>query len=176
MDQGKERQLYTVWNGRVHSTDREVAVARIEDTDTRYQQHMTLTTGLVVGDGVTSERDVAVRMLHMIAERRPDADIYALAVHGDGDDDLHLHAHVAFGTRTTLRRDDLQHFREAAYALECELAPQWEDRGRASLFQEEERQVERSLAYGIEAHFHASNEASRTDEDLQRKDLYVAWE
>ena len=126
MDQGQERQLYTMSQGRVRVTDREMAAAQIEDTHTLYQQHMTITTGLRAADGMVNEREVAEQLLRMIADRRTDADIYALAVHSDGQDDVHLHAHVAFGTRTTLRHDDLRHFREAAYALECDLAPRWE--------------------------------------------------
>lgn len=44
MDEKERTQLYKLEDGRFAETDRLEAVARIEDTQTKYQQHLTFTT------------------------------------------------------------------------------------------------------------------------------------
>lgn len=122
MDERENTQLYTLEGGELVETDRHEAAARIEDTDTKYQQHLAFTTKLDAGDTLVNERDTAEFVARTIQERRPDAEIYAIAVHSDGKgDEKGVHVHAIVGTATTLRRDDLTHFREKAYELEQRL-------------------------------------------------------
>ena len=122
MDERENTQLYALERGELVETDRHEAAARIEDTDTKYQQHLAFTTKLDAGDTLVNERDTAEFVARTIQERRPDAEIYAIAVHSDGKgDEKGVHVHVIVGTATTLRRDDLTHFREKAHELEQRL-------------------------------------------------------
>ena len=122
MDERENTQLYTLEGGQVVETDRYEAAARIEDTETKYQQHLAFTTKLDSSDTLVNERDAAEFVARTIQERRPDAEIYAVAVHSDGKgDEKGVHVHAIVGTKTTLRRDDLTHFREEAYKLEQRL-------------------------------------------------------
>ncbi|WP_147363907.1 hypothetical protein [Deinococcus cavernae] len=66
------------------------------------------------------ERQTAQELAQAIQARRPDAEIHALAVHQQGQEG-NIHVHVVFGTDTTLRREDLSHFREVAYQMEKNL-------------------------------------------------------
>ncbi|WP_169726668.1 hypothetical protein [Deinococcus murrayi] len=119
MDERENTQLYKLENGELRETDRHEAAASIEDTSTQYQQHLAFTTKLDSAVTHVNEREAAEHVARSIQERRPDAEIYAIAVHSDGKgDEKGIHVHVIVGTRTTLRRDDLRHFREEAYKLE----------------------------------------------------------
>ena len=147
MDEREHTQLYTLDHGEFQITDRYAAAARIEDTQTRYQQHLAFTTSLDSGSTLINEREVAELVARSIQERRPDAEIYALAVHSDGKgDEKDVHVHVIVGTTTTLRRDDLTHFREEAYKLEQHL--ERENTLESSVPEKDwirERQAERQL-------------------------------
>ena len=122
MDEREHTQLYKLENGELRETDRYEATAQIEDTDTKYQQHLTFTTKLDSAATHVNEREAAEHVARSIQERRPDAEIYAVAVHSDGKgDEKGVHVHAIVGTKTTLRRDDLTHFREEAYKLEEKL-------------------------------------------------------
>lgn len=122
MDERENTQLYTLENGRLQETDRYEAAARIEDTETRYQQHLAFTTKLDSAGTHINEREAAEHVARSIRERRPDAEIYAVAVHSDGKgDEKGVHVHAIVGTKTTFRREDLTHFREEAYKLEQRL-------------------------------------------------------
>lgn len=122
MDEREHTQLYKLENGELRETDRYEAAARVEDTDTKYQQHLTFTTKLDSAVTHVNEREAAEHVARSIQERRPDAEIYAVAVHSDGKgDEKGVHVHAIVGTKTTLRRDDLTHFREEAYKLERKL-------------------------------------------------------
>lgn len=123
MDQKEEKDLYRYdkRSGLAETTRHEVAEF-IERTDTRYQQHMAFTTQ-VRGDAPMlpdHERQTAQELAQAIQARRPDAEIHALAVHQQGQEG-NIHVHVVFGTDTTLRREDLSHFREVAYQMEKNL-------------------------------------------------------
>lgn len=122
MDEREHTHLYKLENGELRETDRYEAAAQIEDTDTKYQQHLTFTTKLDSAVTHVNEREAAEHVARSIRERRPDAEIYAVAVHSDGKgDEKGVHVHAIVGTKTTLRRDDLTHFREEAYKLEQKL-------------------------------------------------------
>lgn len=122
MDERENTQLYAFRDGQLQEIDRYEAVAQIEDTETKYQQHLAFTTKLDSSDTLVNERGAAEMVARSIQERRPDAEIYALAVHSDGKgDEKGVHVHAIVGTATTLRRDDLTHFRECAYQLEQHL-------------------------------------------------------
>lgn len=122
MDERENTQLYSLEGGQVVETDRYEAAARIEDSETKYQQHLAFTTKLDSSDTLVNERDAAEFVARTIQERRPDAEIYAVAVHSDGKgDEKGVHVHAIVGTATTLRRDDLTHFREKAHELEQRL-------------------------------------------------------
>lgn len=119
MDEREQTQLYTLDQGHLHETDRHEAHDRIEDTETNYQQHLAFTTTSDSGKTFIDEREAARHIAQVIIERRPDAEIYALAVHSDGKgDERAVHVHAIVGTMTTLRHDDLRHFREQAGVLE----------------------------------------------------------
>jgi len=119
MDEREHTQLYSYERNELVVTDRHQAAARIEDTETRYQQHMAFTTAIASEAALIQERALAERVARSIQERRPDAEIYAIAVHSDGKgEEKDVHVHVILGTQTTLRRDDLTHFREEAYKIE----------------------------------------------------------
>lgn len=136
MDERENTQLYTLENGELTETDRHEAAARIEDTETKYQQHMTFTTKLESMNTLVNEREAAEHVARAVQERRPDADIYAVAIHGDGKgEEKGVHVHITFGTSTTLRRDDLTHFREQAHQLEQKL-----ERSNARELSEPERE------------------------------------
>lgn len=122
MDERENTQLYTLENDRLIEINRHHAATLIEDTQTRYQQHLVFTTKLDSSDTLVNEREAAEFVARTVRERRPDAEIYAVAVHSDGKgDEKGVHVHVTFGTNTTLRRDDLTHFREQAHKLEQRL-------------------------------------------------------
>ncbi|WP_145999586.1 hypothetical protein [Deinococcus sp. UR1] len=122
MDERENTQLYVVDRDRLREIDRHEVEARIEDTETRYQQHLVFTTQLDSGQNYVNERELAESVARSIQDRRPDADVYAVAVHSDGKGEEKLiHVHAIVGTETTLRREDLRHFREAAYQLELEI-------------------------------------------------------
>ena len=121
MDEKERTQLYKLENGRFSETDRLEAVARTLDTQTKYQQHLTFTTQLP-GEAEIDQRRAAQLVAEAVQERRPDADIYAVAVHQQEGGNIHVH--VCFGTDTTLRRGaegDLVHFQRQAYQLEQQL-------------------------------------------------------
>jgi len=119
MDEREHTQLYRLENGKLLETDRYEAAAQIQDTDTKYQQHLTFTTKLDSAVTYVNEREAAEHVARGIQARRSDAEIYAVAVHSDGKgDEKGVHVHAIVGTKTTLRRDDLAHFREEAYKLE----------------------------------------------------------
>lgn len=122
MDEKERTQLYTLEEGRLRETDRLEACRRIEETTTKYQQHLTFTTQLP-GELEVDGRRAAEVVAQAVQDRRPDADIYALAVHQQGGGNVHVH--VCFGTDTTLRRGaegDLIHFQGQAFELERELS------------------------------------------------------
>lgn len=122
MDEKERTQLYTLKDGRFSETNRLEAVARIEDTQTKYQQHLTFTTQLA-GETEIDQRQAAQQVAQAVQERRPDADIYAVAVHQQEGGNIHVH--ICFGTDTTLRRGaegDLTHFQRQAYELEQQLS------------------------------------------------------
>lgn len=122
MDKRESLQLYRYENDLAIPTDRYETGADIENTETKYQQHMTFTTQLKSADNYVNEAEAIKHVAKAIKERRPDAEIYALALHDDGSNDENsIHIHAIFGTRTTLRRDDLKHFREEAYKLEKQI-------------------------------------------------------
>ena len=124
MDEKERTQLYTLEDGRFTETDRLEAVARIEETQTKYQQHLAFTTQLP-GEAEIDQREAAQLVAEAVQERRPDADIYAVAVHQQEGGNVHVH--VCFGTDTTLRRGaegDLVHFQHQAYHLEQQLGRQ----------------------------------------------------
>lgn len=121
MDEKERTQLYTLEDGRFRETDRLEAAARVEETQTKYQQHLAFTTQLP-GEAEIDQRQAAQLVAEAVQERRPDADIYALAVHQQEGGNVHVH--VCFGTDTTLRRGaegDLVHFQHQAYQLEQHL-------------------------------------------------------
>ncbi len=121
MDEKERTQLYTLEEGRLRETDRVQAAQAIEETTTKYQQHLTFTTQLPGELEVDRQRAVEL-VAQAVQERRPDADIYAVAVHQQGGGNVHVH--VCFGTDTTLRRGaegDLIHFQDKAFELEREL-------------------------------------------------------
>ncbi|WP_135230629.1 hypothetical protein [Deinococcus fonticola] len=121
MDEKERTQLYKLEDGRFSETDRQEAVARIEETETKYQQHLTFTTQLP-GEAEIDQRQAAQLVAEAVQERRPDAEIYAVAVHQQEGGNIHVH--VCFGTDTTLRRGaegDLVHFQHQAYGLEQQL-------------------------------------------------------
>jgi hypothetical protein len=121
MDEKERTQLYTLEDGVLRETERMEAAARIEDTQTKYQQHLAFTTQLA-GEAGVDERRAAFLVAQAVQERRPDADIYAVAVHHQ--DGGNVHVHICFGTDTTLRRGaegDLVHFQHQAYELEQHL-------------------------------------------------------
>ena len=121
MDEKERTQLYKLEDGRFSETDRLEATNRIEDTQTKYQQHLTFTTQLP-GEAEIDQRQAAQLVAEAVQERRPDAEIYALAVHQQEGGNIHVH--VCFGTDTTLRRGaegDLVHFQHQAYGLEQQL-------------------------------------------------------
>lgn len=142
MDERENTQLYTYERGELRETDRHHAVAKIEDTQTKYQQHVAFTTELKSGNTYTNHREAADHVARAIQERRPDAEIYAIAVHADGQHgERHVHVHACFGTNTTLRRDDLKNFREQAYQLEQVLERE------NSRDQDQQRDQSRDLEY-----------------------------
>lgn len=154
MDERENTQLYTLENGQLVETDRHEAAARIEDTETKYQQHLAFTTKLDSRDTLVNERETAEFVARAIHERRPDAEIYAVAVHSDGKgDEKGVHVHAIVGTATTLRRDDLIHFREQAHELEQHLE---RDNARELTTPEREwvqqRQMERTADRDNQAH------------------------
>ena len=121
MDEKERTQLYTLEDGRFRETDRLEAAARVEETQTKYQQHLTFTTQLP-GEAEIDQRQAAQLVAEAVQERRPDAEIYAVAVHQQEGGNIHVH--VCFGTDTTLRRGaegDLVHFQHQAYHLEQQL-------------------------------------------------------
>ncbi|MFC6668070.1 hypothetical protein ACFP9V_23640 [Deinococcus radiopugnans] len=137
MDEDKKTRLYRLEEGYgATETDRHEALERIRETETRYQQHLAFTTKLP-GDLPMlprHERSTVEMLAQAIQARRPDAEIYALAVHQQEQGNIHVH--VVFGTATTLRRDDLAHLRELAFQMEqrlkreLELSPLRLDRGK----------------------------------------------
>jgi len=121
MDEKERTQLYTLEDGRLRETERMEAAARIEDTQTKYQQHLVFTTQLA-GEAEVDRERAALLVAQAVRERRMDADIYAVAVHQQ--DGGNVHVHICFGTDTTLRRGaagDLVHFQNQAYELERHL-------------------------------------------------------
>lgn len=122
MDENEKTRLYRLEaDQRAIWTDRHEALEQIRQTETRYQQHLAFTTKLP-GDLPMlprNERSTVEMLAQAIQARRPDAEIYALAVHQQEHGNIHVHA--VFGTDTTLRRDDLAHLRELAYRMEQQL-------------------------------------------------------
>lgn len=121
MDEKERTQLYTLEDGLLRETERVEAAARIEDTTTKYQQHLVFTTQLP-GEAEVDRQRAALLVAQAVQERRPDAEIYAVAVHQQ--DGGNVHVHICFGTDTTLRRGaegDLVHFQHQAYELERHL-------------------------------------------------------
>ncbi|CAM3522950.1 Relaxase [Deinococcus saxicola] len=121
MDEKERTQLYTLEDGQLRETERMEAAARIEDTTTKYQQHLVFTTQLA-GEAEVDQERAALLVAQAVQERRMDADIYAVAVHQQ--DGGNIHVHICFGTDTTLRRGaegDLVHFQNQAYELERHL-------------------------------------------------------
>ncbi|MFC6667664.1 hypothetical protein ACFP9V_26745 [Deinococcus radiopugnans] len=101
MDEKERTQLYTLEDGLLRETERVEAAARIEDTTTKYQQHLVFTTQLP-GEAEVDRQRAALLVAQAVQERRPDAEIYAVAVHQQ--DGGNVHVHICFGTDTTLRR------------------------------------------------------------------------
>ena len=135
MDERQTTQLHTMEHGASLPTDRYQAQDAVTASESRYVQHLVVTTSVQASGLYYDAADVAERVGRAIQKRRPDAEIYAIAVHGDGDKgERHLHVHVAVGTQTTLRRGDLEHFREQAAVLEQQLA---RDNGRQFLEHEQ---------------------------------------
>ena len=99
MDEKERTQLYTLEDGLLRETERVEAVARALDTQTKYQQHLTFTTQLP-GEAEIDQRQAAQFVAQAVQERRPDAEIYAVAVHQQEGGNIHVH--VCFGTDTTL--------------------------------------------------------------------------
>lgn len=129
MDERGHTQLYALREGQLHETDRDEACERIEETETKYQQHLVMTTTLESAHTYIDERNLANQVSQALQTRRVDAEIYAVAVHSDGKGEEKLvHVHVIVGTDTTLRRDDLMHMRESAFKIEQDLQAeqQWE--------------------------------------------------
>lgn len=140
MDQRESTQLYRYENNLAMATDRYEAGAEIENSETKYQQHIVFTTKLKAFNTYANEREAITHVAEAIQERRPDAEIYALALHSNGDNDEDgIHVHAIFGTKTTLRHDDLRHFREEAYKLEQKI----ELDNQRDLSQEELEWIER---------------------------------
>lgn len=124
MDKHENEQLYTLdkETGEFRETDRYDAGRKLEDSETKYQQHVVFTTDLKSGEAYVNKQEYAEMVARSVQERRPDADIYAVSVHTDKEGEGHVHAHVVFGTNTTLRNrgegNDLQHFRQEAHRHE----------------------------------------------------------
>lgn len=119
MDKHEEQQLYTPGeDGRIRETDRHEAAQRIDDTESKYQQHMVFTTELKSGEAIVDEKEYAQMVSDSVKEVRPDADIYAVSVRTDKEGEGHIHAHVTYGTDTTIRKEQLNDFRQHAYEHE----------------------------------------------------------
>ncbi|MFK7602193.1 hypothetical protein ACI3L1_08280 [Deinococcus sp. SM5_A1] len=157
MDEKERTQLYTLEDGLLRETERVEAAARIEDTQTKYQQHLVFTTQLP-GEAEVDRQRAALLVAQAVQERRVDAEIYAVAVHQQAGGNVHVH--VCFGTDTTLRRGaegDLVHFQHqgedqqqehsGGRTLELELDP--EDYGSGARRQQE-RERERHYDRGWE--------------------------
>lgn len=80
MDEKERTQLYTLEDGLLRETERVEAAARIEDTQTKYQQHLVFTTQLP-GEAEVDRQRAALLVAQAVQERRADAEIYAVAVH-----------------------------------------------------------------------------------------------
>jgi hypothetical protein len=145
MDEKERTQLYTLEDGLLRETERVEAAARIEDTQTKYQQHLVFTTQLA-GEAQVDQERAAFLVAQAVQERRVDAEVYAVAVHQQ--DGGNIHVHICFGTDTTLRRGaegDLVHFQHQAYELERHLGRELglhQDQGH----EREQRGQERTLA------------------------------
>jgi len=123
MDENEKTRLYHLEKGYgPMETDRHEALERVRDTKTKYQQHMAFTTKLPGNLPMLPkhERSTVEMLAQAIQARRPDAEMYALAVHQQGEHG-NIHVHVVFGTNTTLRRDDLPHLREVSFQMEQHL-------------------------------------------------------
>lgn len=164
MDERENTQLYTLENGRLEETDRYEAAAKVENSETKYQQHLVFTTELKAENTFVNERGAAEHVAHSIQERRPDADIYAIAVHSDGKgEEKHIHVHVAVGTDTTLRRDDLKHFREQAHELEKHI-----ERDNMRELTQSERTVVRGLERDHQNHHQREAPAPQRQREMER--------
>lgn len=119
MDQHEQTQLYAPnEQGQVVETDRHEAAQKIEDTASKYQQHVVFTTDLKSGEAYVDEREYAQQVAESVRAVRPDAEIYAVSVHADKDGEGQIHAHVTFGTDTTIRKGQLAEYREHAHRHE----------------------------------------------------------
>lgn len=125
MDEKEKTQLWEYRDGELEDINRDMALATIDQTETKYQHHIAFTTQ-IQGNQDLQEQQVesTMRVLaESIQARRPDAEIYAMALHQQGEDG-NIHVHVAMGTNTTLRHDDLPAFRHIAYDMEQHLRQQ----------------------------------------------------
>lgn len=119
IDKHEQSQLYTVdETGQFRETDRHEATQRIEETESKYSQHVVFTTELDPDTTIVDKEEYARMVTESVREVRPDADIYAVSVHDDTDN---LHTHVTFGTDTTIRKEQLEEFRQHAYQHERKL-------------------------------------------------------
>lgn len=121
MDEKERTQLYTLDGDLLRETERVEAVARIEDTQTKYQQHLTFTTQLP-GEAEIDQRQAA----QLAAQGSAGAPSGCRHLRGGRPSARrrNVHVHICFGTDTTLRRGaegDLVHFQHQAYQLEQQL-------------------------------------------------------
>lgn len=129
MDKHEENQLYAPdQRGEVKEVNRYEAEERVDNTSSKYQQHVVFTTELKSGEAYVDEREYAQQVADSVRGVRPDADIYAVSVHTDKEGEGHIHAHVTFGTDTTIRREELNQFREEAYQHERHIREHGQDR------------------------------------------------
>lgn len=164
IDKHEEKQMYTIdETGQFRETDRHEAAQRIEDTESKYTQHMVYTTVLDPEKIHVDEREYAEQVAQSVKEIRPDADIYAVSVHTDTDE---LHAHVSFGTDTVVRckgeNSELDRMRQDAYKIERQI----EERGReADRTPEEKRWIDDQQQHHQQQ---ARQQATYTNDERER--------
>ena len=177
MDEKERTQLYTLEDGLLRETERVEAAARIEDTTTKYQQHLVFTTQLA-GEAEVDRQRAASLVAQAVQERRPDAEIYAVAVHQQ--DGGNVHVHVCFGTDTTLRRGaegDLVHFQHQAYELERHLGRELGLHQDQHQHHGEDRQQERSGGRTLELDQEDYGSGARRQQERERERHYDrGWE
>lgn len=143
IDQKEQARLYEYDDYDAREISRQQALERVEQTETKYQQHLAFTTK-IEGDrqlGPSQEQRVMRELGEAIQQRRPDAEIYGMAMHYQGEGG-NIHVHVTMGTATTLRRDDLTYFRQMSYQMEQGIREEmsWYMNAAARAQQEQQRQ------------------------------------